>query len=163
MIKKIDKRLKASEVLYNVDISDYTDAEYEYEYVIDELKDYLDYCISEINTDNYIVFGALGLWSGSVEGRAFKRIDSYDDIFWCVGRSEELTNVTVFNNGNVEISTSHHDGYNTYTFKPLCNMTVKELRVILAEIANPEYLRDHGFTYLRTKDRLLDALNEYVD
>ena len=159
---KIDKRLKASEVLYDVDLTKYYDDEDDCWYALDDLKNFLDYCIEEINTDNYIVFGALGLWSGSVEGYKFKNVESYDDIFYYIGNSEELTNVTVFNNGNVEISTSHHDGYNTYTFKPLCNMTVKELRSLIP-VEDKDYLKENGFTYPRTKAELLDVLNEYVD
>ena len=160
MIKKIDKRLKASEVLYNVDISDYTDDDWMYE--LDNLKRFLDYCIDEIGTDNYIVFGALGLWSGRVSGYKFKRVHSYDDILWCVGRSEGITDVTIVNSGIVEIHTQHHDGCNSYTFKPLCNMTVKELRSLIP-VEDKDYLRENGFTYPRTKAELLDVLNEYVD
>ena len=159
---KIAKRLKASKVLYNVDISDYTDDVWMYE--LDNLKRFLDYCIEELNTDNYIVFSALGLWSGSVEGYKFRRVYSHEDIFWCVGRSEELTNVTVFNSGIVEIHTQHHDGCNSYMFKPLCNMTVKELKALLTEIClKSDFLSDAEFKALKTKAELLDALDEWIE
>ena len=162
MTKKIEDKYNTSEVLYDVDLTKYYDDEDDFEVVFDDLKEYLDYCISQIDSYIYVVHGSIGGWSGRVEGYMLKHVNNCNNILWYISDSEEPHHVTILNNGVIELLTRHHDGSNSYTFKPLCNLSCRELRSFIST-EDKEYLREQGFKYLRTKAELLEALNELID